>query len=330
MYGRPDREGFHGDRVIIATRNVERGTRAAQAIMHEVKAKGKRGRAEFMRLELSSLRSVHDFAEAFLARGLPLHRLINNAGLFLPPDKMTGDGMEVTLQVNYFAHVYLSQLLLPSLAADGASRILWVSSPAEAAAPAVVDWDNLVGKGYRSDFTTYARSKAYILMAAREMEKRLPGTGIDVYAVQPGLARTGLFGKMDLRKFDSIAMYVAGLIFGQPDFLGAIPTIYTASTPEEELTGKGGLFLYGPPYKHMWPGVFYITSFILNTYQGKAENPLVYDDEQCKRLYDASLQILSEKTGQRLQLESPKPTRLPAGVAGARFPLTGLVPMPMK
>lgn len=35
-----------------------------------------------MQLDLSSLQSVRSFAAAFCARGLPLHVLINNAGVF--------------------------------------------------------------------------------------------------------------------------------------------------------------------------------------------------------------------------------------------------------
>lgn len=36
---------------------------------------------EFLHLDLSSLQSARDFAENFLAKGLPLHLLILNAGI---------------------------------------------------------------------------------------------------------------------------------------------------------------------------------------------------------------------------------------------------------
>lgn len=42
-------------------------------------------------------RSVRSFADAFLARGLPLHCLINNAGLGLPHEAHTEDGFETTI-----------------------------------------------------------------------------------------------------------------------------------------------------------------------------------------------------------------------------------------
>ncbi|KAK9820546.1 hypothetical protein WJX72_011463 [[Myrmecia] bisecta] len=251
--------------VIIATRTEQNGTRAVEAIMQAVTARGKKGVAEFMHLDLASLESVHAFADAFHARNLPLHRLINNAGMFLPEDTMTEDGMEVQLQVNYFAHVYLSHLLLPKLAAGAPSRIIWVSSPAEASAPPNVDWDNLVpaessappnvdwdnleGKGYHSDLTTYGRSKVYELMTANEMQKWVQDMAIDVYAVEPGVARTGIFStnKMDMRKLEAVSMVFVELLVGQPDFLGAISEMFAASAPESQLPDKGGTTVYGPP-----------------------------------------------------------------------------------
>lgn len=42
-------------------------------------------------------RSVRTFADAFLAHGLPLHCLINNAGLGLPHEAHTEDGFETTI-----------------------------------------------------------------------------------------------------------------------------------------------------------------------------------------------------------------------------------------
>ncbi|KAK9819965.1 hypothetical protein WJX72_004522 [[Myrmecia] bisecta] len=284
--------------------------------MRAVKTNLKKGMAEFMHLDLASLKvkckqkhnlSVHAFAAAFRARDLPLHRLINNAGIFLPKDALTEDDMEIQMQVNYFGHVYLSQLLLPSLAAGSPSRLVWVSSATEAAAPAAIDWDNLGGRGYCSDYTTYARSKLYIRMAAREMQRRLRGACIDVYAVHLGIARTDLWCKINMHKVDALRDYLAELVFCQPAFLGAFPIMHAACAPAEQLPGKGGVFVYGPPYKRIWTGLILTLNWMCNTHQNKADHPLVYDEEACRRLYEASLHFLSEKTGEKLESGPSKP-----------------------
>ena len=47
-------------------------------------------------------RSVHKFATEFANSKQPLHCLVNNAGEFVPEDKMTEDGFEITVGTNHF------------------------------------------------------------------------------------------------------------------------------------------------------------------------------------------------------------------------------------
>lgn len=56
--------------------------------------------------------------------------------------------------------------------------------------------------------------------------------------------------------------------------------------------------MYGPPYKRWWPGVPTVAQWFtpLNTYQGKPENPLIKNDEECRRFYEATAKLVSEKT----------------------------------
>lgn len=56
---------------------------------------GVKGKVEAAQLDLSSLESIQGFAQKFIDRGLPLHGLVNNAGLFLPPNAKTNWGSEV-------------------------------------------------------------------------------------------------------------------------------------------------------------------------------------------------------------------------------------------
>jgi NAD(P)-dependent dehydrogenase (short-subunit alcohol dehydrogenase family) len=76
---------------------------------------------EFMQLDLASFKSVRAFAAAFKARKLPLHVLVNNAGVMQHERLLTSDGNEMTLQANYLGHFLLTDLLLGCLK-DTASR----------------------------------------------------------------------------------------------------------------------------------------------------------------------------------------------------------------
>ncbi|XP_041347077.1 WW domain-containing oxidoreductase-like, partial [Gigantopelta aegis] len=57
-------------------------------------------------------RSTKDFSVAFREKNLPLHILINNAGISGVPLTMTEDGYESHFQVNYLSHFLLTLELL--------------------------------------------------------------------------------------------------------------------------------------------------------------------------------------------------------------------------
>lgn len=70
--------------------------------MSEVQAENKeqtKGTMELMLVDLASLRSTKSFAEEFKAKGLPLHILINNAGIALARKGYTEDSYERHFQV---------------------------------------------------------------------------------------------------------------------------------------------------------------------------------------------------------------------------------------
>ncbi|KAG0486067.1 hypothetical protein HPP92_008162 [Vanilla planifolia] len=67
-------------------------------------------------LDLGSLSSVRSFVSQFLALGLPLNLLINNAGRFVYEQAVSEDGIELTFATNYLGHFLLTKLLLEKMA----------------------------------------------------------------------------------------------------------------------------------------------------------------------------------------------------------------------
>ena len=68
--------------------------------------------------------SIKDFSNKFLDSGTPLHVLINNAGVFIPPDDRTEEDFEVTMGIDHFAPFYMTHLLLQNLEQSAPSRIV--------------------------------------------------------------------------------------------------------------------------------------------------------------------------------------------------------------
>lgn len=72
----------------------------------------------FQELDLSSFKSVREFATKWLSSGLPCHILILNAGKGFCPKEITQDGHESIFGFPY-RHLFIHMLQL---------RIIWVTS----------------------------------------------------------------------------------------------------------------------------------------------------------------------------------------------------------
>jgi NAD(P)-dependent dehydrogenase (short-subunit alcohol dehydrogenase family) len=90
------RQGAH---VFIACRSAERAAPALAAI----RAASGSDSIELLSLDLGDFDSVRRCAQTFLARELPLHLLINNAGL-AGAQGMTTSGFELAFGVNHMGH----------------------------------------------------------------------------------------------------------------------------------------------------------------------------------------------------------------------------------
>lgn len=97
-----------GARVIILCRSIERGKEAAA----EIEAESSR-RVEVERLDLASLQSVRDCAEALRAKEDKIDILVNNAGVMMCPNYKTEEGFDMQFGTNHLGHFLLTELLLP-------------------------------------------------------------------------------------------------------------------------------------------------------------------------------------------------------------------------
>lgn len=154
-------------------------------MLDQIRAEG--GSADYLQLDLASMRSVREAASTFLATGRPLHVLVNNAGVGAA-NGVTEDGFEVHWGVNHLGHFLLTSQLAPVLVDRG--RVVSVSS----------DWHyrarNLHLNRVRSrgwapfGLGYYAASKTANILFIRELAIRRPEW--DCHAMHPGLTDTNL------------------------------------------------------------------------------------------------------------------------------------------
>lgn len=178
-----------GARVIILCRSVEKGEEAAAEIKESTG-----GQVEVRRLDLASLKSVRECAEALVASEDKIDILINNAGVMMCPNWKTEDGFDMQFGTNHLGHFLLTELLMPLIRKSEASgfhpRIINVSSLGHKGAP--INWDDINFEKSYSSWAAYAQSKLANVLHAKELAERLSNTEISVYAVHPGAVDTEL------------------------------------------------------------------------------------------------------------------------------------------
>jgi len=202
----------HGATVHVLARD----SRKVEKMIEELKAENPGLDIQGHELNLSSLKSVRYFASKYLQSGLPIHVLINNAGLVTKDKRVTEDGNEEMFQVNHLSHFLLTNLLLDKLIESGpGSRIVSVASDAH---DQVSKFDVTDLNFERQPFAlagvrAYAYSKLENILFTRELARRLYGKGVTVNCLHPGVVRTELardypfFHPMALM-MNSIALFI--------------------------------------------------------------------------------------------------------------------------
>ncbi len=212
--------GARGARLYLAGRSEER----MQPVMDEIRAGGNDD-VFFLPLDLGDLASVRACAARFLETGDPLHVLIANAGL-AGQRGLTKDGFERTFGVNHLGHFLLTELLLDRLKESAPSRIVIVASRAHTRVDGI-DWDALTKPTVTTTgFPEYGVSKLANVLHAKELARRLEGTGVTTYALHPGVIASDVWRKVPwpLRPLMKLFM--------KSNEDGAATSIYCATAPE--------------------------------------------------------------------------------------------------
>lgn len=221
---------LRGAHVFLACRSAERTQPVLQDIAQLSDGKA---RAEFLPLDLGDLASVRACAQQFLARGLPLHILVNNAGL-AGARGFTASGFELAFGVCHVGHFLLTELLLDTLKASAPARVVMVASKAHRQARGI-DFDAVRRPtATRTGLREYGVAKLANILFAAELARRLHGTGVTTYALHPGVVATDVWR--------SVPWPLQGLIkrFMLSAEDGAATTLYCATDPA--VASQSGLY----------------------------------------------------------------------------------------
>lgn len=170
--------------VILAVRNTDAGAQVAA----DITATTGNQNIHVAPLDLSDLHSIAKFIAAW---DEPLHILVNNAGVMALPEQRTPEGWEMQFATNYLGHFALALGLHDALAADGAARIVSVSSSGHLMSPIVFDDIDFRFRPY-DPWLAYGQSKTANILFAVGATARWFNDGITANALMPGAIATNL------------------------------------------------------------------------------------------------------------------------------------------
>lgn len=251
-----------GYRLFLAGRSLER----TQVVIDEItEITGRTDAATFLHLDLSDLRSVKKCAETFLDFALPLHLLINNAGL-AGAKGVSAQGFELAFGVNHLGHFLLTQLLRERLQSSAPARVVTVASRAHRLARDGISW-HLLQSPTRSFTGTqeYAQSKLANILFSAQLSKKLMNTGVTTYSLHPGVVDTEVWREV-------------------PRFLRPVLKLRKMLTPEQGAETALYCALRAPSQE---TGLYY------DSCQIKKPTHHALDEEQAIQLWDRSLQWVS-------------------------------------
>ena len=181
-----------GAKVYIAS---EVPVTVGEAAAKEIQLESGNPSVYFRKLDLTSMKSVKEFARDILEHESHVHVLVNNAGVYLYKKRLTEDGFDATMAINYVGHYLLTLLLLERMKNSVPARVLVTTSLTHYLD--FLDFNDmmLLKHDYINatrPLRAYSRSKLAVLMFARELGRKLEGSGMTVCAVDPGMVDTAI------------------------------------------------------------------------------------------------------------------------------------------
>ncbi|KAI4461227.1 phosphatidylinositol-glycan biosynthesis class f protein-related [Holotrichia oblita] len=220
-----------GARVILACRNTDYGNQIKDEFVKETQNEN----IVVKKLDLSSQKSIREFAKDINQTEAKLDVLIHNAGTAELRSKTTEDGLELTMATNHFGPFLLTHLLIDLLKRSAPSRIVVVASGLYRLASVNLNKLNPVDS-FCPAYIYYV-SKYVNIYFTEELARRLEGTNVTANCLHPGMIDSGIWRNVPAPLSWPLKLIVKSF-FKTPE-QGCQTSVYVAVSDEiEGVTGK--------------------------------------------------------------------------------------------
>lgn len=169
-----------GAEVVLVGRNAAKGAEVCKAIHRS----SRNSCVRFEQADLSSQAEIRTLAERLTEDGTAIDVLVNNVGAIFNRRRESADGIEMTFALNHLGYFLLTGLLLESLKASAAARIVNVAS--EAHRGGQMDLEDPQGTKRYSGWRAYQQSKLANILFTYRLAALLEGTKVTANCLHPG------------------------------------------------------------------------------------------------------------------------------------------------
>lgn len=241
-----------GHEIIVHGRDKIRGDK----VTADIKNSSLNEKVHYINADFTKFNQIKEFAIEVKNRFSNLDVLLNNAGVFENDRIILPNGLERTFMINHMAPFTLTNLLMDLIKNTKDSRIINVSSIAQAG---TMDFDNLNGEKYFDAYNAYALSKLENVLFTYKLHRDLKKDGPTINCLHPGVISTKL-------------LHAGWGIGGGSLTQGASTSIYLANSVEvEDISGK----------------------YFVNSQQRKS-SAISYDLKIQDRLWEISKEIMNQ------------------------------------
>uniref|UniRef100_A0A2M3Z1M9 Putative dehydrogenase with different specificities related to short-chain alcohol dehydrogenase n=1 Tax=Anopheles braziliensis TaxID=58242 RepID=A0A2M3Z1M9_9DIPT len=226
--------------IILGVRNPIDSRKAVEQYLEHAGIQLASCKLHYEQLDIGNMKSVREFASRISTKFEKIHLLINNAGVMSVPFKLTDDGFESHMAINYYGHFLLTHLLLPQLKAAGTpdckARVVNVASCVHKIGEIDYNDINKLKNYYPAD--AYNQSKLAQVLFAKHLNLVFEEDGLPVLAnsLHPGVVNTDLFEHSSTNYIP----WIRALLFKSPEE-GSRTVVYAAISPK--LESRGGCYL---------------------------------------------------------------------------------------
>ncbi|CAN1802093.1 Dehydrogenase/reductase SDR family member 12 [Linum perenne] len=229
-----------GATVYMVCRSKERG----EAALSEIRSKTGNQNVHLEVCDLSSVNEIKSFAARFSSKEVPVHVLVNNAGLLENNRITTSEGFELNFAVNVLGTYSMTELMRPLLEkAAPDARVITVSSGGMYTTPLTTDLQYT--NGNFDGTLQYARNKRIQVALTEKWADTYKDRRISFYSMHPGWAETPGVAK----SLPSFNERFAGKLRTKEE--GADTVIWLALQPKEKLTTGSFYFDRAEAPKHL-------------------------------------------------------------------------------